>query len=76
MPDVTPEQIRDGEEGKKRFLKKCFHATKEEGKPEAQRIAQCLNMWKQAVKKHRAQGNYEDPDWDKENESGPFTILP
>ena len=30
----------------KKFMKACMHATKAEGKPQKQGIAQCLNMWR------------------------------
>ena len=76
MPSVTKKQIQDGEEGKKRFMDKCFHVLKQEGKPQEQRVAQCLSLWKEAVKKYRAQGILDDPEWEKEFESGPFIFLP
>jgi len=75
MPSVTPSEVKDGKEGKKHFLDKCFHALKEEGKPQEQRIAQCLNMWKQGVKKNRAKGSLEDPRWeDYETEAFVFSL--
>ena len=75
MPYPTPKEIKDGEEGKKRYLEKCFHVLKQEGKPQDVRIAQCLNMWREAVKKHKAKGNLDSPTWEEENESGPFVLL-
>lgn len=60
MPKVTPEQKQKGEKGKQEFLKKCFEATKNEGKPRDQQIAQCLNMWKQGVKKKKSEGSCID----------------
>ena len=75
MPEVTPSQLKRGEEGKRDFLDKCFHATKQEGKPQEQRIAQCLSMWRQAVEEKRAKGSCEDPKWE-DFEVGGFILFP
>ena len=52
---------------KQKFMEECFRITKQEGKPEAQRIAQCLNMWKQGLKHKKARGciDCEEMSWDE-----------
>ncbi len=72
MPSVLPSE--KGKKGQKHYLDRCFHALKEEGKPESQRIAQCLNMWKERWHAKKASGSTEPPDW-SEHEIGDFILL-
>lgn len=79
MPNVTEEQKKKGEKGKQEFLRKCFEATKKEGKPHDQQIAQCLNMWKQGVKHKKAKGECVDCEndllWEEFDKEGYIIIL-
>lgn len=70
MPNVTKDDTKES------FLKKCFHATKQEGKPESQRVAQCLNMWKEAKKHKESKGCFDCmPCWEEFEKSGGFYIT-
>lgn len=69
MPEVTKKDTKET------FLKRCFHVLKEEGKPEKQRVAQCLNMWERAKKRKRANGENCLPCWEEFEKDGDFYIT-
>ena len=69
MPYPTQSEKSD-EDGKSRYMGRCIHYLKNEGKKQDQAIAQCLSMWKQDKE---AKGG-EDPEWE-EREVGPFILL-
>jgi hypothetical protein len=76
MPKVTERQKKMGEKGKQEFLRKCFEATKKEGKPREQQIAQCLNMWKQGVKHKKSKGCQDcEPTWEELDGDGYYIEL-
>lgn len=76
MPEVTKEMKQKGPKGKAEWMSKCISTLQKEGKPRDQQIAQCLNMWKQGVKRKKSQGSNEPPDFDKDNDLGIAIFLP
>lgn len=76
MPYPSEKEKKSGEKGKKKYMDRCFHMLKKEGKPETQRIAMCLNMWKEGLKRKKTKGSDEPLDFDEYHDLGIATFIP
>lgn len=74
IPSPTPEEKKN-KDGKQKFLARCFHALRDEKKPQAQKAAICLATWERAKKRKRAKGSNEPPTWEDDVQMNGFFIT-
>jgi hypothetical protein len=64
MPLPKPSPSSSGKEAQQKFMQKCMHAIKDEKRPQDQKVAICMDIWRR--RKKSAKGSQE-PEWDEEN---------
>ena len=77
MPLPKPSPSSNGKDSQQAFMEKRMHAMKDEKRPQDQKVAICMDIWRRRKKKAKGSTN-EEPVWEEqivENEDGDCVIL-
>lgn len=56
-------------------MQKCFHALRNENKPQSQKAAICLSIYERSKKKKETKGSNESPTWEDDVQMNGFFII-
>lgn len=67
MPLPSPRLSGDNPESQKSFVHRCLQSDviHKEYPDNKQAVAVCFSLYRQALKKKRAKGSFEDPTWEE-----------